>query len=248
MSVHSNLTGADLHESKGVATAANGTVYVANGVGSGAWTPASSIITNTAFSTGDVKIGYKFIADTGWIMLDEGAIGDGSSGASSRANADCSALFQLFWNNCSNTDCPVSGGRGGSAAADFAAHKTIGLPKVQSRFIVMAGSGAALSAYSGGDKGGAETVVLVTGNLPAYTPVGTNAITVTNGTFGAPLSLFSGGGTQGFTTGSSPTTTLFAPTTGISITSAFTGTAQGGVSTPVNIRPPFAAMYAMVKL
>lgn len=37
MAEHSTLTGADLHESKGVATAGNGTVYIADGVGSGTW-------------------------------------------------------------------------------------------------------------------------------------------------------------------------------------------------------------------
>lgn len=35
---HSALTDPNLHESKGVASAAAGTVYVANGAGSGAWT------------------------------------------------------------------------------------------------------------------------------------------------------------------------------------------------------------------
>jgi hypothetical protein len=37
MPAHSTLTGADLHEPKGVAAAAVGEVYVADGVGSGAW-------------------------------------------------------------------------------------------------------------------------------------------------------------------------------------------------------------------
>lgn len=38
MPLHSALTGADLHEPKGVATATSGQVYIANGSGSGAWT------------------------------------------------------------------------------------------------------------------------------------------------------------------------------------------------------------------
>jgi hypothetical protein len=42
MALHKDLTGADLHESKGVATAGAGTVYVANGAGSGAWTAKNS--------------------------------------------------------------------------------------------------------------------------------------------------------------------------------------------------------------
>lgn len=37
MPEHNTLTGSDLHEPKGVAAAANRTVYVADGAGSGAW-------------------------------------------------------------------------------------------------------------------------------------------------------------------------------------------------------------------
>lgn len=38
MALHKDLTGADLHEPKGVATADSGQVYVADGSGSGSWT------------------------------------------------------------------------------------------------------------------------------------------------------------------------------------------------------------------
>lgn len=37
MALHKDLTGADLHEPKGVATANSGQVYVADGAGSGSW-------------------------------------------------------------------------------------------------------------------------------------------------------------------------------------------------------------------
>lgn len=40
MPAHSALTGADLHEPKGVATATVGEVYLADGLGSGAWVNA----------------------------------------------------------------------------------------------------------------------------------------------------------------------------------------------------------------
>ena len=46
MPEHSALTGASLHEPKGVATAASGEVYIADGSGSGAWTAL-----NTDYST-----------------------------------------------------------------------------------------------------------------------------------------------------------------------------------------------------
>lgn len=42
MSLHSALTGADLHEPKGAAAASANTVYVANGSGSGAWSKVGS--------------------------------------------------------------------------------------------------------------------------------------------------------------------------------------------------------------
>lgn len=62
MADHASLTGASLHESKGVATAAINTVYVANGGGSGAWSalafgqmPSGSVIGfgSTQFSAQD---------------------------------------------------------------------------------------------------------------------------------------------------------------------------------------------------
>jgi hypothetical protein len=49
MPLHKDLTGADLHEPKGVASASVDTVYVANGSGSGTWQKiASSQINNTS--------------------------------------------------------------------------------------------------------------------------------------------------------------------------------------------------------
>jgi hypothetical protein len=43
MAEHATLTGANLHEPKGVAAAASGAVYVADGAGSGAWTIALTV-------------------------------------------------------------------------------------------------------------------------------------------------------------------------------------------------------------
>lgn len=46
MALHKDLTGADLHEPKGVSTATLGQVYVANGAGSGTWTSKNGDILN----------------------------------------------------------------------------------------------------------------------------------------------------------------------------------------------------------
>lgn len=51
MTLHVNLTGANLHESKGVATAAANSVYIADGAGSGAWTTSTLLASVTATAT-----------------------------------------------------------------------------------------------------------------------------------------------------------------------------------------------------
>jgi microcystin-dependent protein len=62
----------------------------------------------------------------------------------------------------------VSGGRGGSAAADFAAHKTIGVPKMLGRALASAGAGSGLTSRGLGDAAGQETVALSAANLPPH--------------------------------------------------------------------------------
>jgi hypothetical protein len=58
---HSDLTGANLHESKGVDGAASNTVYVANGSGTGTWKKAEAV---SLASTGENK-GRPLLADGG---------------------------------------------------------------------------------------------------------------------------------------------------------------------------------------
>lgn len=49
MTLHKNLTGADLHEPKGIESATSGQVYVANGAGGGAWTSKNGDILNANY-------------------------------------------------------------------------------------------------------------------------------------------------------------------------------------------------------
>lgn len=53
MAAHSTLTGADLHEPKGAAGAAAGTVYVSNGAGSGSWTSLAASKVSVLDTNGD---------------------------------------------------------------------------------------------------------------------------------------------------------------------------------------------------
>lgn len=107
---------------------------------------ASKQYVDAVWTTGDVKVTIRPTADFGWVVFDDGTIGSASSGATTRANADTEDLFTLLWNNTTNANCAVSGGRGSSASADFAANKTMALPKVLGRTLAAAGAGSGLTS------------------------------------------------------------------------------------------------------
>ena len=120
----------------------------------------------SSFSTGDVKITLKTVADSGWVMFDDGTIGNLLSGATTRANADTINLYSLLWTSTADAQCPVSTGRGASAAADFAANKTIALPKSLGRALAVSGAGAGLTSR-------ALALAMGDENLQAHTHTGT---------------------------------------------------------------------------
>jgi hypothetical protein len=124
----------------------------------------------------------------GYVRLNGLTIGNASSGATERANADTSALFAYLWNNVSDTFATVSSGRGTSAASDFAANSTIVLPSMQgSVFIGLddmgnlpVGSFGTL-VFGGGDGVtpgsflGSNSKALTIANMPAHTHTGSTS-------------------------------------------------------------------------
>lgn len=110
----------------------------------------------TGFTTGDVKLTLKTVAESGWILMNDGTIGSGTSGAT-YANANAQNLFALVWNNIPDAWAPVVGGRGASAAADWSAAKKLTLPKTLGRALAAAGSGSGLTARVLGSNLGEET-------------------------------------------------------------------------------------------
>jgi hypothetical protein len=91
--------------------------------GGGGGTPVDP---SALFQTGDVIWLDQQGARAGWVRDNGRTIGSAVSGASERANADCQNLFAFLW-----TTYPalaVNGGRGSSAAVDWAANKWIALP------------------------------------------------------------------------------------------------------------------------
>lgn len=126
---------------------------------------AIAALVPSAFNTGDVKETIATTAPSGWLMLNGDTIGSASSGAT-QAHADYEALYSLFWDSMADAQVPVSSGRGASAAADFAANKT--LTMVDARGRVTAGTGSG-SMTTHGNTGGAETHALTTAQNGSHT-------------------------------------------------------------------------------
>lgn len=119
------------------------------------------------FSTGDLKPTHKASADAGWILWGDGSIGNAGSAATIRANADTQALYTIYWSR-NYTGINISGGRGASAAADFAANKTLNLPPGAGRALVLAGAGSGLTTRVISESAGEETHLLTTAEIPAH--------------------------------------------------------------------------------
>lgn len=130
--------------------------------------------------TGVVKDYIGTTAPSGYVLASGRTIGNAASGGTERANADTSDLFTLLYANMADAEAPVSGGRGASAAVDFAANKTITLPDLRGRVVAgddnMGGStasritnaGAAIVGTTNGASGGTQTHALVTAELAAH--------------------------------------------------------------------------------
>jgi hypothetical protein len=188
-----------------------------------------------AFSTGDVKLTLKTVADAGWIFFNDGTIGSATSGASFNSNTT-QALFLLLFANINDTNCPIQTSTGaattraaqGTAAAAWSANCRMLLPKMLGRALAAAGSGAGLSSWTLGQIGGAET----------FTPTAANSYAhyhqpAVSGNFWVYL----GGGytlTVPYGGGITDTTTSFTSTV--------------GSSAPFGIQQPTTFLNVMVKL
>lgn len=169
-------------------------IGASSGSGGGDTTPAAAI-----YQTGNFN--WQPISGTrsGWVRANARTIGSVSSGATERANADVENLFLYLWGTFSNTLCPVSGGRGASAAADWAANKTIGTLDLRKKAPFglddmgnTAAGGFAGVTFDVGDAvtaasmGGAALHILTEAQLPALTKnltinANTTGITATTG-------------------------------------------------------------------
>lgn len=198
--LHKNLTGTDLHEPKGAAAASANQVYVADGAASGAWF--------TLRPVGEVIEYYGTTEPTGFLFCDGDTIGNASSNATGRANADTETLFTLLW-DVGNTYATLaiydSAGAastfGASAAADYAANKAIALPDHRGRVAAGWDNKAASTALTGvvldsdtmGATGGTETHTLTSADIPSHT----HSFSATTGSGGSHSHTGSVSGTTG---------------------------------------------------
>jgi hypothetical protein len=165
------------------------------GPSSGGGGGGSTVDPTTIASTGDLKWRLDKTQVAGWVRINGLTIGSATSGASERANADTQALYIYIWNTYSqpsgNTNCPVVGGLGANALADFSANKQITLSDTRARTVMgfddMGNSAA--GGYAGvpftfgnatfaGSFAGANSTTLTLAQLPSITSTGANTITV----------------------------------------------------------------------
>lgn len=104
----------------------------------------TAILSLVAGATAAVPVGTSLewnfaTAPAGYLFEDGKTIGNATSGATSRANADTLTLYTGLWNSWSNTELPIqdsSGSpttRGADATADFNAGKRLPLPDSRGR-------------------------------------------------------------------------------------------------------------------
>lgn len=219
---------------------------------------ANSIVL-TGVPTGAMMMFGATTAPTGWLRCNGRTVGNASSSATERANADTATLFSFLWDNYADSVCAVSTGRGASAAADYAANKNIGLPDLRGRAFFglddMGGSAASrlgtviTSQTTNGASGGTETHTLSVADVPAHTHT-FSATTSSDGahthTWGTsnPLNATSGG--SGSAAGGSTTYTTSSDGAHTHTVSGTTGSyGSGGAHS--NMPPAFLTTF-IIKL
>lgn len=179
-----------------------------------------------AAQTGDLKFSLRGTTHAGWVKLSGGTIGNASSGASERANADTSDLFVFLWDNFSDSICPVfnSSGiavtRGATAAEDYAANRRITLHDARGWFPRVWDDGRGVDT-------GREIGTIQAGQMPSHT----------HDEVGGALGGAFGGATASFMTNA------FSVNGAVKATSAAGGSDNGG-----EVRPPNISFAMYVKL
>jgi hypothetical protein len=107
--------------------AAHNILYAADGIANPEETESSGLVITPDMLVQTGYFSWQPTAGTrlGWVRANGLTISSAAGSGSERRNNDCQALFSFFWDGFSDLYCPVVGGRGSSAAADWSANKEI---------------------------------------------------------------------------------------------------------------------------
>jgi len=153
--------------------------------------PPPVVTAQQLVQTGMIHAELINTSKAGYVRLNGRSIGNPTSGADERPDDDTLPLYTYLWNNLLDTIAPVAGGRGSTAASDFAANKTLTLPNCQGAMFVgldnmgatAAGAFTGLTFASGdaltpGSLTGDNARVLSVANLPVHSHTGTTGASV----------------------------------------------------------------------
>lgn len=200
------------------------------------------------FPVGTVAATLGASAPAGWLTLDGASLGDAGSGAD-HAAADYEALYTLLYQAIDDSGAPVSGGRGASAAVDWAAGKRIALPDLRGRALIGSSTGDGLSARAHGGSGGSESHSLSESEMPNHSHAGTTAATQGSDNVITSETATSGSGAlAGQGQGGQEPQQVYQPgsTASHAHTHDYTTSAAGGGAAHPNM-PPWLALTYIVK-
>lgn len=227
------------------------------GPSSGSGGGGSTVDPTTLMATGDIKVRYGTGPLSGFVRMNGLTIGNASSGATERANADTQNLFVYLYNTDPNL--VVSGGRTGNALNDYNAGKTLALPDMRGRTLAgladMGNSATSTltTAYAGcssvttlGETCGSQNHTQTQAELPAVAPTFTGTPgTATSINTNIPINSLE---SFSFATGNSPAITGTVLT---NLTSSFTpaGTISNlGSGNPFTLVNPEMLITTYIKL
>lgn len=148
--------------------------------------PPPDVLPEQLIHTGMLHPEIINTSKAGFVRCNGKTIGNPDSGGTERADTDTADLYTYLWNNLLDVVCPVGGGRGATAALDFAANKPIGLPDLRGAALIgldnmgntAAGAFGALTFLTGGptvpgSSIGSNFIAIEQENLPAVGATGT---------------------------------------------------------------------------
>lgn len=209
-------------------------IYLSNEVPTNEFTTYDEVdsIVNTP-RTGDIRVSLNTFWPYGWVLMDDGTIGNLGSNATNLQSIDTWPLFNLLWTTFQGSQvlapmftsagAPIA--YGGSAITDFAALNQISLTKTVGRALASQGPGHGTGTFVGSD-----TQTLILPNLPPH--------------------LHSAAGASGqFFTAVTPGTGTFSVVTQAGTDSALaTNTNLTGVSSPFSVLQPTIYYNVFMKL